>query len=48
VRGRKDPMRPGRTFGCLSCHLPHSSESVTLFRFKAKDMFDLCVNCHDM
>jgi predicted CXXCH cytochrome family protein len=48
VRGRKDPMRPGRTFGCLSCHLPHASESVLLFRFKAADMYDLCMNCHDM
>jgi predicted CXXCH cytochrome family protein len=48
VRGRKDPNRPGRTFGCLSCHLPHSSDSLLLFRYKAMDSFDLCVNCHDM
>ena len=48
LRGRKDPNRPGKTFECLSCHLPHSSESPTLYRYKAEGMFDLCSHCHDM
>jgi predicted CXXCH cytochrome family protein len=48
LRGRKDPNRPGKTFGCLSCHLPHSSESASLFRFKANSTFSLCTYCHDM
>jgi predicted CXXCH cytochrome family protein len=47
VRGRKDPNRPGRTFGCESCHVPHSSNSIKLFRYKATDRFDLCMNCHE-
>lgn len=48
VRGRRDPVREGKTFGCLSCHLPHSSESPLLFRYKASSMFELCGYCHQM
>lgn len=47
LRARRDPKRPGKTFGCLSCHLPHSSESPSLFRYKANSMFDLCSHCHE-
>jgi predicted CXXCH cytochrome family protein len=47
LRGRKDPMRSGKVFGCLSCHLPHASESPRLFRYKADSMFDLCTYCHN-
>jgi predicted CXXCH cytochrome family protein len=46
VRGRRDPMRKGKTFGCASCHVPHASDSPTLFRYKARDVFDLCTHCH--
>jgi predicted CXXCH cytochrome family protein len=48
LRGRRDPVREGKTFGCLSCHLPHTSESPRLFRYKANTMFDLCSYCHQM
>jgi predicted CXXCH cytochrome family protein len=48
LRGRRDPIREGKTFGCLSCHLPHTSESARLFRYKAQGMFDLCTYCHQM
>lgn len=48
LRGRKDPNRPGKTFECLSCHLPHTSEWPMLYRYKAEVMFDLCVHCHEM
>ena len=48
LRGRKDPKRSGKIFGCLSCHLPHASESPRLFRYKADTMFDICSYCHDL
>lgn len=48
IRGRKDPLRSGQTFGCQSCHVPHTSESPTLFRYKADGMFGLCNYCHKM
>ena len=43
-----DPVRPGRKFYCGSCHEPHSTETPTLFRFKAKSSMDLCGSCHKM
>ncbi len=46
LRGRKDPIRAGKVFGCLSCHNPHASDSPRLFRYKADSMFDLCTYCH--
>jgi predicted CXXCH cytochrome family protein len=48
LRGRKDPNRPRRTFGCLSCHMPHTSDNINLFRYKANSMFGLCSYCHEM
>ncbi len=44
----EDPKRPGKPFYCGSCHEPHSSEGLQLFRFNAHSMQDLCVNCHTM
>ena len=44
----KDPARPDREFSCSSCHNPHSSDSIRLFRYKANTAFDLCINCHKM
>ncbi len=32
---------------CLSCHLPHSSEWVRLFRYEAQTPFELCKHCHN-
>jgi predicted CXXCH cytochrome family protein len=46
LRGRKDPGRPGKIFGCESCHVPHASEWPTLYRYEAESMFDLCNHCH--
>jgi predicted CXXCH cytochrome family protein len=46
VRGRRDPLRSGQTFGCLSCHVPHTSDSPLLFRYEAADMYGLCTYCH--
>lgn len=48
VRGKTDPKRAGKTFGCLSCHMHHNSDSPRLFRYPAASTFDLCVNCHKM
>lgn len=48
VRGRKDPKREGKTFGCLSCHVPHASEWGKLYRYPGQVAFDLCSNCHNM
>jgi predicted CXXCH cytochrome family protein len=48
LRGRRDPMREGKTFGCLSCHMPHTSEWTALFRYQADNLFDLCQYCHRM
>jgi len=47
ARGKKeDPARPNKPYYCGSCHNPHSSDSPTLFRFKAKTSSDICANCH--
>lgn len=48
VRGKEldDPVRPGKKFYCGSCHNPHSSDSMKLFRFNARSSFELCQNCH--
>ena len=48
-RGRKpvtDPARPGKVFYCGSCHNPHSSDSMKLFRYKANSSFGICQYCH--
>jgi predicted CXXCH cytochrome family protein len=44
--GGKDPKRPGRRFGCTSCHDPHSSDWAYAFRYEASKPSDLCLNCH--
>ena len=47
VKKKKDPKREGRTLSCSSCHNPHSSEWIKLFRYKANSLYDLCMHCHD-
>ena len=42
----KDPKREGKRFSCASCHNPHSSDSVKLFRYPATSGMQLCSNCH--
>jgi predicted CXXCH cytochrome family protein len=44
----EDPARPGKKFYCGSCHTPHSSDYVKLFRYKASSAFELCNYCHKM
>lgn len=46
IRGKEDPIRKGKTFECLSCHMPHTSEWIRLLRYKADSLFDLCLYCH--
>jgi predicted CXXCH cytochrome family protein len=41
-----DPARPGRKFYCGSCHDPHSSDYMKLFRYKANSAMEICINCH--
>lgn len=42
-----DPLRTGKQFYCGSCHNPHSSDAVKLFRYKVKGAFELCLKCHN-
>ena len=42
----EDPARPGKKFYCGSCHNPHSSDSIHIFRYKANMALDICINCH--
>jgi predicted CXXCH cytochrome family protein len=46
VTGPSDPVRKGKPFGCISCHVPHSSDWGKLFRYKAADSGSLCTYCH--
>lgn len=47
LSGSKDPKREGKPFGCLSCHVPHSSDWGKLFRYEAEDASSLCKHCHE-
>jgi len=42
-----DPMRPGKSFYCGSCHNPHGSDGPTLYNFNARSTNELCLHCHD-
>jgi predicted CXXCH cytochrome family protein len=44
----KDPKREGRIFSCASCHNPHSSDTIKLFRYPARSSMELCSHCHKM
>jgi predicted CXXCH cytochrome family protein len=46
VKGKKDKMRPDRDLSCSSCHNPHSSDWIKLFRYEANSPFVLCLHCH--
>jgi predicted CXXCH cytochrome family protein len=46
VSGKIDPRRPSRRFTCTSCHNPHSSNWMRLFRYEARQPFELCSHCH--
>ncbi len=45
-KAKKDPNLPERMFSCGSCHNPHSSDSIKLFRYPAQSTMGLCKNCH--
>ena len=47
LSGRRDPNREGKPFGCISCHVPHSSDWGKLFRYNAQDARSLCKFCHE-
>ncbi len=42
----QDPLRPGRTFYCGSCHEPHRADYARLTRLDAKSTTGFCQNCH--
>jgi predicted CXXCH cytochrome family protein len=44
---RDDPKRQGRQLACSSCHNPHSSEWMRLFRYQATEAFGICKYCHE-
>jgi predicted CXXCH cytochrome family protein len=45
-KAMEDPTRPGRPFYCGSCHNPHGSNGMLMFRFDAQSETELCKNCH--
>ncbi|HEX8948645.1 MAG TPA: cytochrome c3 family protein [Dissulfurispiraceae bacterium] len=47
LKDRKAPWLKYGELSCASCHDPHSSDSIKLFRFPAKKGFDICINCHN-
>lgn len=47
LSGKKDPLRKGKPFGCVSCHVPHSSDWIRLFRYEAEDPSGICKHCHE-
>lgn len=41
-----DPVRKGKKFYCGSCHDPHSSNSIKLFRYEVEAPIKICAKCH--
>jgi predicted CXXCH cytochrome family protein len=41
-----DPLRPGRTMSCASCHDPHGGSSEYFFAGNVTSRFALCGRCH--
>lgn len=46
TRLKRDPMRPGKSLSCASCHSPHSAENSDLFTYNVKTRSELCNLCH--
>lgn len=42
----KDPLNPGRSISCVSCHNPHGGKSPELFIRNINSRFALCQECH--
>lgn len=41
-----NPLTPGRTMSCVSCHDPHGGASAEFFVLGTKNRFSLCQHCH--
>ncbi len=46
LKDRKDLKSRYGELTCASCHEPHSSDYINLYRFPAKTSFELCPYCH--
>jgi predicted CXXCH cytochrome family protein len=46
LKDRKDPKSKYGELSCASCHDPHSSDYINLFRYKARTALELCSACH--
>jgi predicted CXXCH cytochrome family protein len=44
----EDPTRPGRSFYCGTCHEPHGSNGMLMFRYNAQSVTELCLYCHKL
>lgn len=47
LSGRKHEKSSSGELTCASCHTPHSSDYMKLFRYPAEKPMDLCKNCHE-
>ncbi len=43
LKGRPDPLRPGKELSCVTCHNPHASDHPRLL---TAPQFTLCQQCH--
>jgi predicted CXXCH cytochrome family protein len=46
VRGKPDPLHPGRELTCASCHNPHASNFDHLLFKDESDVIGFCTACH--
>lgn len=46
VRGRPDPLHPGKELSCASCHNPHASDFVDLLFRDRNNEAQFCRACH--
>jgi len=48
VSAEVDPSRPGKRFGCLSCHDPHATKDVSRQNIVKNEAAQrkFCVRCH--
>jgi predicted CXXCH cytochrome family protein len=46
--GPSDPLKKDKPFTCLSCHVPHGSETAKLLAFVLKPGEGICQQCHKM
>ncbi|TAN39536.1 MAG: hypothetical protein EPN25_11120 [Nitrospirae bacterium] len=48
VRTDRERLVDGKRIklSCISCHDPHSTNTIKLFKFPVKSAMELCINCH--